>query len=139
VYVDGRFEAKASYTDGIGLNNEPLLIGWDDDRFESTRRFNGLIDEVEIFNRALTATEIKAIYDAGSAGKIKPASGPVGRWSGDGNANDSVDGNHGTLAGGATFAPGMVGQAFSFDGVDDLVFIGDPPALKLEGDLTIEA
>ena len=34
--------------------------------------FNGLIDEVSIYNRALTDTEVKAIYDAGSAGKIKP-------------------------------------------------------------------
>lgn len=37
--------------------------------------FNGLIDEVEIFNRALTQVEIKAIYDAGSAGKCKPKRG----------------------------------------------------------------
>jgi hypothetical protein len=34
--------------------------------------FAGLIDEVSIYNRALAADEIKAIYDAGSAGKAKP-------------------------------------------------------------------
>jgi hypothetical protein len=34
---------------------------------------NGALDEVMLFNRALTAAEIKAIYDAGSAGKIKPS------------------------------------------------------------------
>lgn len=34
--------------------------------------FNGLVDEVEIFDRALSAEEVKAIYDAGSAGKCKP-------------------------------------------------------------------
>jgi hypothetical protein len=33
---------------------------------------HGLLDEVEIFNRALTADEIHAIYAAGSAGKWKP-------------------------------------------------------------------
>lgn len=33
--------------------------------------FNGLIDEVEIFNRALSTTEILAIVNAGSAGKCK--------------------------------------------------------------------
>ncbi|MBI4010561.1 MAG: right-handed parallel beta-helix repeat-containing protein, partial [Candidatus Aenigmarchaeota archaeon] len=33
--------------------------------------FNGLIDELEIFNRALNSTEIQAIYNAGSAGKCK--------------------------------------------------------------------
>jgi len=34
--------------------------------------FNGLIDEVEIYNRALSQSEIQDIYNAGSAGKCKP-------------------------------------------------------------------
>ena len=34
--------------------------------------FDGLIDEVEVFERALTQAEIQSIYDAGSAGKCKP-------------------------------------------------------------------
>ncbi|ETW98498.1 MAG: hypothetical protein ETSY1_18520 [Candidatus Entotheonella factor] len=36
-----------------------------------TRRFIGLIDEVEIHDRALSTTEIQSIFDAGSAGKCK--------------------------------------------------------------------
>ena len=47
---------------------------------------------------------------------IQAPAGLVAWWPGDGNANDMVGGNHGTLRGSATFAPGMVGQAFSFDG-----------------------
>jgi hypothetical protein len=47
----------------------------------------------------------------------------VSWWPGDGNANDIQGTNHGTLPGGVTFAPGMVAQAFSFDGVDDFVSI----------------
>src|SRR6516164_4513813 len=42
--------------------------------------------------------------------------GIVSRWSAEGNANDSVGSNNGILQGGVTFAPGVVGQAFSFDG-----------------------
>ncbi|MHB8519117.1 MAG: FG-GAP-like repeat-containing protein [Limisphaerales bacterium] len=38
--------------------------------------FDGLIDEVSIYNRALTATEIQAIYNAGSAGKCAPITSP---------------------------------------------------------------
>src|SRR4029077_12255512 len=34
--------------------------------------FGGQIDEVEVFSRALSATEVQAIYNAGSAGKAKP-------------------------------------------------------------------
>ena len=33
--------------------------------------WNGLIDEVEIHDRALTQEEIRAIFEAGSAGKCK--------------------------------------------------------------------
>lgn len=42
-----------------------------------------------------------------------------GAWlPGDGNANDIQGNNDGTVQNGATFAPGMVVQAFSFDGTD---------------------
>jgi len=34
--------------------------------------FNGQLDEIEIHNRALLASEIQAIFNAGSAGKLKP-------------------------------------------------------------------
>jgi YVTN family beta-propeller protein len=49
--------------------------------------------------------------------------GLVSWWPGEGNADDIVNGNDGTLQNGVTFAPGKVGQAFSFDGVDDFVKI----------------
>ncbi len=48
---------------------------------------------------------------------VAPPSGLVGWWPGDGNANDIIGGNNGTLENGATFATGEVGQAFSFNGV----------------------
>jgi len=54
---------------------------------------------------------------------IPPPPGLVGWWPGDGNADDIAGGNHGTLQGGADFAPGMVGQAFRLDGLDDHVLI----------------
>ena len=40
-------------------------------------------------------------------------------WPGNGDADDVVGGNHGTLENGATFAPGKIGQAFIFDGIND--------------------
>jgi len=47
---------------GLGLNisltNSSLLIG------KESTYFDGLIDEVRIYNRALSAAEIKALYDA---------------------------------------------------------------------------
>src|SRR2546425_1168878 len=34
--------------------------------------FNGVIDELDLYNRALTPSEIQSIFNAGSAGKCKP-------------------------------------------------------------------
>ena len=70
---------------------------------------------------------------------VPPPSGLVSWWPGDGDATDIQDGNDGTLLGGAAFLPGKVGQAFSLDGVDDHVFIGDPANLKIAGSLTLDA
>jgi len=62
-------------------------------------------------------------------GCLLPPTGLVGWWPGDGNANDIQLGSNGTLMNGATFAPGLVGQAFSFDGVNAFVNVPDTPAL----------
>jgi Concanavalin A-like lectin/glucanases superfamily/PKD domain len=52
-----------------------------------------------------------------------PPTDLAGWWPGDGNANDIQGANNGTLMNGATFATGEVGEAFSFDGVDDYVSV----------------
>ena len=65
-----------------------------------------------------------------AVGCVAPPSGLVSWWPGDGNANDIADSNHGTLQNGATFAPGKVDQAFSFDGIDDFVSIPDPDNIE---------
>ena len=57
--------------------------------------------------------------------------GLVSWWGGNGNANDIIGAYNGTLVNGTSFAPGKVGQAFSFDGVDDHVFV--PNSLSIDG------
>ncbi len=59
-------------------------------------------------------------------------------WPGQGNALDIVSNNDGTLQNGVGFAAGEVGQAFSFDGADDAIFIGNPASLNVTS-ITIEA
>jgi uncharacterized repeat protein (TIGR01451 family) len=53
-------------------NNAALLIGSGYPIVISKPFFKGAIDEVEIFNRALSEDEIKSIFNSGSAGKCKP-------------------------------------------------------------------
>jgi hypothetical protein len=66
-------------------------------------------------------------------------SGLVSWWTAENNAADIMTLNNASLHNGATFAPGMVGQAFSFDGIDDRVQMPDSESLKLTESLTIEA
>lgn len=49
----------------------------------------------------------------------EPAPGLVSWWPGDGNADEIIGSNNGTLVGGTTFSLGKVDQGFQFDGVDD--------------------
>jgi hypothetical protein len=66
--------------------------------------------------------------------------GLVSWWQAEGNANDSVDGNNGTLNSGVTFTAGHPGQAFNFDGSTGSVSIGNPSNLQSGGaDFTIAA
>ncbi|ODS41261.1 hypothetical protein BEH94_04350 [Candidatus Altiarchaeales archaeon WOR_SM1_SCG] len=66
--------------------------------------------------------------------------GLVSYWKADGDASDAYDGNDGTLMNGVTAtASGKVGQAFSFDGVNDIIAVSDSPSLQITGDITIEA
>jgi hypothetical protein len=69
-YVDAE-SVMLDPTDRTGdlTNSADLLIAAD--CLSSGNRFNGEIDEVELFNRVLDANEIQAIFEAGSAGKCQ--------------------------------------------------------------------
>ena len=65
--------------------------------------------------------------------------GIVSWWPGEGDASDIVSGNDGTLIGGVTFAAGLVGQAFSLNGVDGFVSVPDDPSLSFgTNDFTVD-
>ncbi|ETW99469.1 MAG: hypothetical protein ETSY2_40785 [Candidatus Entotheonella gemina] len=68
-YLNGALDGSRALTDVPVGNVADLTIG----RHGPTgiHHFNGLIDEVELFDRALSGAEIEAIYNAGHAGKCK--------------------------------------------------------------------
>ena len=75
IYINGTRDLPGTLKSGNGYKHRPVSLVY---RIRSgnghgqsplmRQLFNGLIDEVAIFNRALTADEIAAIYNAGSAG-----------------------------------------------------------------------
>ena len=104
--------------------------------------FNGKLDDVRLYNRALSGGEIKSLYNQ-SLSKINKTptniltNGLVGHWTFDGAdtnwttntvADKSGNGNTGTMTNMSTStspAIGKIGQALNFDGVNDAVIMGD--------------
>ena len=63
VYVDTSLNGSvASSRSIVDSNNSTLYVGQDD--YSPSRRFNGNIAQVQVYNRALTATEILQNYNA---------------------------------------------------------------------------
>ncbi len=105
------------------------------------------------FNRALTMLSFcllalailsVGIQTAEASDSVSAPTGLVGWWPGDGTTLDvTASANHGTLMNGAAYAPGKVGQAFSFDGVNDDVSVPDNPLLSphvgATGEMTVMA
>jgi hypothetical protein len=222
LYLNGVALGSNNTGIAIGYDNQPVGIGVDFDSGSPVDPFNGLIDEVSIYDRALTAAEVASIYAASTNGKcpippdilVQPQnqnvlagqspitfsvgaggspplayqwqfdttnineatnssltltnvtyseagsysvmvtnmagatnssnavltvnppppctlapSGLISWWPAGGNADDVAGPNNGSLINGASFGPGEVGQAFSFNGNDQYVQIADSPSL----------
>ncbi len=145
ILVNGTQVASQNISGSIDATTGDLVIG--ENNVNGTN-WTGLIDEPTVYNRALSATEIQSIVNAGTSGKCKPTatvspSGQVGWWSGDGNANDLAGTNNGTIQGNVTYSTGKTSQSFQLGGTGDLsgngdrVNIGNPTNLQLQ-DFTIE-
>jgi len=125
--------------------------------------FNGSIDEVRVYNRALSQSEITELYNQGQV-KInasqadKLTSGLVGHWTFDGQDTNWTSATAGTTADKSpagtntgtltnmsqSTSPtiGKVGQGMYFDGSDDRIIVTDPVDDSLDfgtGDFSISA
>jgi GH35 family endo-1,4-beta-xylanase len=69
IYVNGALEGQTAVARGPAPSTGPLRIG----SSAYSDFFAGLVDEVSLYNRALTHQEIEAIYRAGAAGKCTAA------------------------------------------------------------------
>ena len=70
-YVDGVATAPATYSETFAFNTDAAIGARGDN--DARNAFFGDIDELEIFDRALTAGEIQGIFAADSGGKCKPS------------------------------------------------------------------
>ena len=144
-YIDGQLVRSDTRRGNLAgtFNGDALAIGTARDGADGY--FHGVIDEVAIYNYALNADQVFSNFSA----VVPPPPPPpppatnapgslVALWHGEGNALDSVGNNHGTLLGGAGFVPGVSGQGFLLDGVNDYIRVPDSAALHLSGALSVE-
>ncbi|HWW00485.1 MAG TPA: LamG-like jellyroll fold domain-containing protein [Candidatus Acidoferrum sp.] len=87
LYVNGQLENTLAVTGPVATTTGPLKIGG---YGISPYALPGRVDEVSLYNRALSGSEVQALYSAGSAGKCLPVApfilsqpqGQVGYWGG---------------------------------------------------------
>ena len=107
----------------------PLFYQWN---FNGTNILGATNTTLTLNNVQLTQAGNYSVRVANSAGSTNsvaatltinpssscypPPSGLVAWWQGEGNANDSIGTNNGTLMGGVSFAAGEVVKAFKFNG-----------------------
>ncbi len=136
IYIDGVLDNTVVLTGSIvGQSSDLVYIGQ-----ANTVLMKGKIDEIRVYDRALSASEIAALYRQNetrinSSQNNDLTEGLVGLWSFNGadynNASTTAEvldrsgqGNHGNAINGPVPTIGKVGQGLRFDGVDDYISLG---------------
>jgi hypothetical protein len=133
IYVDGDLVASAnipatnapSYLKNdeqkVAVSTADVWIG--DNPTTPSRQFDGIIDEVALFNRELSQSEITSVYNSGTGQAICNGGCPAGLISywpfneGSGTTTaDSKNGNDGTIKSGVSWATGKLGNGLDFPG-----------------------
>ena len=73
LYVNGQLESTNSISFAQDYGTLPLYFGTSGQTYWDGK-LKGTLDEVSLYNRALTSNEVAAVYAAGAGGKCKGAS-----------------------------------------------------------------
>jgi hypothetical protein len=142
LYVDGQLAGSSTHAEFVLESGGPLTIGCST---VEGQWFEGRIDEVRLYERALDGAEVGADMEAPIQ---TPKAGPVAAYSFDegeiategGTAEDvSGNGHTATLEGGAVRARGRYGDSLSFHDGEDCATVPDSPELRLSEEFTLEA
>ncbi|MBK8582096.1 MAG: laminin G domain-containing protein [Flavobacteriales bacterium] len=117
LYVDGMLQSSTYTLVPYFLNSE-FLVGWSG---SAGQYFDGGIDDIGFWNRALTQTEIQQVFQAEGPSSCLIASYPF-----DGNANDVTGNGHDGTVYGAALAADRFGEpnsCYQFDGINDFIDI----------------
>jgi hypothetical protein len=169
LYINGVLDSKWILTEAVRFTPEEILIGqWSNDYF-GAYKFNGLVDEVKVYNAALSDDEIKLDYNQGQAiqmGSLSSGAGntapsnaasqeycvpgdtascapPVGEWKfEEGVGSTAYDTSGNNLNGsiiGAIWSGGKNGKALNFRGEATSNYISTTYPLTAPSSYTAEA
>ena len=136
LYINGRAVASHAASGRIQAPRNPLWIGGNHPYGE---HFDGLIDEVRVYDRALSARAVRADM----AAPVKRVPGLVAAYAFDtGSGTRATDasghGNTGDISR-AMWARGRYGDALRFNGVDSVVRVAPSRSLDLTRAMTLSA
>ncbi len=127
IYFNGVQVNEKNAAGTLDKTKHPLGIGYDP--INNSDFFDGSLDDVQIYNRALSAAEIAALYAAQNAAPVVPGN-LVAYYQANGNANDATAySNHATVQGAQLAADrfGKANMAYSFNGADQSLLAANSP------------
>lgn len=131
IYVNGILSNSAAYSLSMKKLGHSLIIGSDN----VSQYYQGSLDEIKVFNKALTADEILSQYQSSTLvayWKFDESSGTVA-------SDSSGNGNSGTLFGNPSRVAGKFGNALQFNGASTYVESPDSNSLDITNGITLEA
>jgi hypothetical protein len=132
MYFDGVSKGGKTLSPAISSQSVTAVIGANTGG--SANHFNGQMDDIRLYNRTLSAAEITELYESydNRVSVSTLQKGLVGNWTfddaADGTAKDSTPYRNGGTVTGATTTTDRKGQsnkAYSFDGTNDELDVGD--------------
>lgn len=130
LYINGSRDNGTKDNKGdVGVDNGTATIGGETDSGESDNRFNGLIDDIRVYDRVLTSSEVTSLYNlsdpTGSLVKDSDVpnntNGGVARYDLNGDVKNSWGDNSPAINGDPSFVDGIYGNCLLFDGSSDEV------------------
>lgn len=141
LYVDGKMAGSVAWaTNAAYAATNYVRVGCKNTAGTNTNFWNGSLDDIFLLNgTALSADQIKELYEGRYIGEWWPQSNLVGLWHLNGNSTDtSGNNNHGTdTAITYSQANGKFIQGAGFNGSTSKVVVTDSSSLKPTGNFTV--
>ena len=137
LYVNGVVSGTANQSSGTPSGS---TVGTICESVTSSNRFDGSVDDIKVYNTALSSSAITKLYDQGIGKnnitpKLPLRSGVVAWWTFDGKditngvvndiSGNSKNGNLINISTSTFYTSGKIGQGLNFDGIDDYISLGN--------------